>query len=218
MENDNGRGSGPSVEPAPPPVLEPGQRVGEVTEASTRELHAQSCRLHEAPPFGSLVRVDDRERGLRIYGLVAETRTGSIDPGARPVMRGREGMLDAEIYRQHPDLEHVLRTEFTALIVGFRRDGAIHQSLPPWPPRVHWSVYACDPVEVRAFSERLDFLSRLVLEGAAVDELVAACVRLCDEARGGDRSFRLRVGRELAGLLRDEHDRLAWLLRRIERP
>src|SRR5581483_4382671 len=141
---------------------------------TTREFHAQSCRLHEAPAFGSLVRVDDAERGLRVFGLVSEARTGSIDPGARPIMRGREGMLDGEIYRQHPDLEHVLRTEFTAVVVGFRRDGTICHYLPPWPPRVHWTVCACDAGDVRAFSERLDFLGRLVAEANDGDELVAA--------------------------------------------
>src|SRR5207248_4646884 len=123
-----------------------GLRVGEIVEASSCDLVAQSVRLHEAPPFGSLVRVPvgaltdgplpsalggrgdqlaaaggrgAHPEPTELYAVVAETRTASLEAGGRPIARGREDMLDAAIYRENPDLEHVLRTEFKALLVGF---------------------------------------------------------------------------------------------------
>ena len=88
---------------------------------------AQSVRLHAAPPFGSLVRVpyDDRE----LYAVVAETRTASLEAGGRPIARGYGAVVDAAIYHENPDLEHVLRTEFRALLVGFRTEGTLRQHL-----------------------------------------------------------------------------------------
>ena len=100
-----------------------GERVGEVVEATSRELVAQSVRLHHAPPFGSLVRVPLPEAeagGAELYAVVAETRTASLETTGRPIARGHADVLDAAIYRENPDLEHVLRTEFRALLVGFR--------------------------------------------------------------------------------------------------
>ena len=38
-------------------VTDGGGRVGEIIEATSSDLMAQSVRLHAAPPFGSLVRV-----------------------------------------------------------------------------------------------------------------------------------------------------------------
>jgi hypothetical protein len=255
-----------------------GTRVGEIVEASSCDLVAQSVRLHEAPAFGSLVRVpviaagqrlpepegpagrvaspeteslaaaarDGRGPGANLpcelYAVVSETRTASLEAGGRPIARGHEDVVDAAIYHENPDLEHVLRTEFKALLVGFRsapatpawaesdgqptkarpmpgsRDGGIFQHLPPLPPPLHYSVYACTPAEIVAFTERLDFLRTLLAAPPGLaDELAAATARAAAAAhggRGGD-AFLLRVGRELAVLLRDDYDRLTAVLRRL---
>jgi hypothetical protein len=233
-------------------------RVGEIVEASSCDLVAQSVRLHEAPAFGSLVRVpvaaaselppavngragaprDERPPGLgggggrlptELYAVVAETRTASLEAGGRPIARAHEGVVDAAIYRENPDLEHVLRTEFKAMLVGFRgspsplalggaEGGPIFQHLPPLPPPLHYSVYACTEPEVIAFTERLDFLRTLLTAPPGLaDELAAACARAAAAARGGPAgdAFLLRVGRELAVLLRDDYDRLTAVLRRL---
>src|SRR5687768_5614976 len=106
-------------------------RLGEIVEASSRALTAQSVRLHAAPAFGSLVRVPlEAPSGggpTELYAVVAETRTASLEAGGRPIARGHEDVVDAAIYRENPDLEHVLRTEFRALLVGFRTDGTLRQ-------------------------------------------------------------------------------------------
>jgi hypothetical protein len=241
----------------------PALRVGEIVEASSCELVAQRVRLHEAPAFGSLVRVpiatdsghpsglggqrDDLPTGsesladwlppalgggrlpTELYAVVAETRTASLEAGGRPIARAHEGVVDAAIYRENPDLEHVLRTEFKAMLVGFRgspsplalggaEGGPIFQHLPPLPPPLHYSVYACTEPEVIAFTERLDFLRTLLTAPPGLaDELAAACARAAAAARGGPAgdAFLLRVGRELAVLLRDDYDRLTAVLRRL---
>lgn len=210
-------------------------RVGEIVEASSCDLVAQSVRLHEAPAFGSLVRVPvapatsplPSALPTDLYAVVAETRTASLEAGGRPIARGHADVVDAAIYRENPDLEHVLRTEFKALLVGFRTaaaspgmegaaPGPIYQHLPPLPPPLHYSVYACTPAEAIAFTERLDFLRTLLAAPAGVaDELVAACVRAAAAARGDGEAFLLRVGRELAVLLREDYDRLTAVLRRL---
>ncbi|HEY7067696.1 MAG TPA: hypothetical protein VII06_39940, partial [Chloroflexota bacterium] len=153
-----------------------------------------------------------------LFAVVAETRTASLEAGGRPIARGHEDVVDAAIYRENPDLEHVLRTEFKALLVGFRSGAAIRQHLPPLPAPLHYSVYVCTPPEVVAFTARLDFLRTLLAAPPGLaDELAAACARAAAAARGGaeDEAFLLRVGRELAVLLRDDYDRLTAVLRRL---
>lgn len=196
------------------------ERIGEIIESSTTRFTAGAYALLEAPPFGSLVRAVTRSEAMAIYGLVFEIRTGSREPGGRAVVRGRtytgRNLYDEEIYFEHPDLAEVLQTEFSAITVGFSEGGTIYQYLPPQPPPVHYSVYECDAAELARFSESSDFF-RGVLFAAQIpsDELIAATIRSVARARPDGRDYLVRAGRELAGLLKDDYDRLTALLRRI---
>jgi hypothetical protein len=196
------------------------QRIAEVIESSTTRFTAGAYGLLAAPPFGALVRAVTRDEGLAVYGLVYEIRTGSKDPGGRAVVRGRtysgRELFDAEIYFENPDLAEVLQTEFSALTVGFVEQGRIYQYLPPHPPPVHYSVYQCSLDELASFSEGYDCFRSVLFAGQAPsDELLAAYIRAAARARPDERAYLVRAGRELAGLLKDDYDRLAALLRRI---
>ena len=193
-------------------------RLGEVVEAATFELVAECYELHAAPPLGSLVRVRDGDTA--IYAVTSSARTGSLDAGRRPIARGQHEATEEDVYRNNPELPELLRTEFTAAVVGFRLGGAVQQYLPPRPPRMHSFVYACPPAEVREFAARLDFLAHLVAAGqrGSIDELVAACLRQMGHAhddRGADRAFLVRAGKELAKLYGADLNRLSAILRRI---
>jgi len=190
-------------------------RIGEVIEASTMEFTAQSYELHQSPAFGALVRVGDGMQG--IYGFTFETRTSGIEPGRRPIARGQDEVDEEAIYRNNPQLSRLLRTEFRTLTVGYREVGVLHYGLPPHPPRVHSFVYLCPPQEVMEFTEMLDFLS--LIAGARldvpVDELLAAVVRGAARARGNDRAYLVRAGKEIARLMGSEGSRMNAILRRI---
>ncbi len=195
-------------------------RIGEVLESSTTHFIAASYKVLESPPFGALVRATTTDQSLVVYGLVYNIHTGSREPGGRAVVRGRTytGRLlyDDEIYRAHPDLGEVLQTEFAALTVGYRHNGRLIQRLPPQPPPVHYSVYACSNEELVAFGEHLDFLRTLLLaSGLPTDELLTAAVRTIAMARRDGPTYLIRVGRELARLLKDDYDRLTALLSRL---
>src|SRR4051812_33834383 len=91
-------------------------RLGEVIEASTVEFVAESFELYESPVFGSLVWVGDQDQGS--FGLVYSSTTASLDPGRRPVARGHNLIREEDIYLEHPQISHLLRTEFRALVIG----------------------------------------------------------------------------------------------------
>lgn len=195
-------------------------RIGEVIESSTTRFTAGAYELLAAPPFGSLVRAQSRDAHMAIYGLIYEIRTGSKEPGGRAVVRGKtyagHDLYDAEIYHEHPDLAEVLQTEFSAITVGFVAHERCFQYLPPQPPPVHYSVYACEPAEVLHFNESSDFY-RTVLFASQIpsDELLAAAIRNAAHAHPNRNPYLIQAGREVASLLMDDYDRLTALLRRI---
>lgn len=189
-------------------------KMGEVIEASTGEFVAECYELHSPPPLGSLVKTSDGE--VDIFGVVCHASTESIDPGRRPVARGRDEPDEENIYRQHPQLSRLLRTTFETLAVGHRYGDNIYQYLPPRPPRVHSFLHLCEPDEVRRFTGSLDFLTILLgaKEGTA-DEVISACLRLASGAHDDGRAFLVRAGKELAILLSSDLNRLNAILRRI---
>ena len=190
-------------------------RIGEIIESNTTTFVAGTYQLLQAPPFGALVRAEGRD-SCAAYGLVYNIQTTSREMSGRALVRGREGMYDDAIYRENPDLEAVLQTEFQALIVGYCEGQAIRQHLPSHPPPTHYSVYLCDADELRRFSERLHFC-RTVLQAADVpqEELVAATLRLAAACWPDPHGFLVNAGRSLAVLLREDHARLLAIVERI---
>ena len=136
------------------------ERVGEVIEASTTEFVAQCYELYQSPSLGSLVKTTDAP--VELYGIVYHATTSSIEPGRRPIARGKDETSEEEIYRSSPQLLKLLRTEFNALVVGHRQEGNLFHYLPPKPARIHSFVYLCLSEEVKEFSHSLDFLSILL--------------------------------------------------------
>ena len=191
-------------------------RAGEVVAASTTEFTAEAAELHGAPAFGSLVKVVEPGRPT-IYGLVSHAATGGLDPSRRAVARGLPPtLLDGQIYDEYPELRDVLRTEFTARVVGFAdARGNLRHWLPPYPASLHYSVVACGPAEVARFTARHDYLAALVADAEGGVELVAAAIRAAAGVRDGDLDYLLGAGRTVAALLAADYARLLLILQRI---
>lgn len=191
-------------------------KIGEIIEAKSGEFVAQCYELYQAPSLGSLVKT--RDAPVEIYGVVAYAATSSLEPGRRPIARGKEEAQEEDIYRSNPQLAHLLRTEFTVLVVGHSEKDSLHYFLSPRPARLHSFVYLCEAEEVRRFSRSLHFLPLLLQAQppVPVDEVVAACLRLMGEVQEDRSSFLVAAGKELALLLGGELARLNALLRRIK--
>jgi len=191
-------------------------RAGEVIEASTTNFVAQCYELYQSPPLGSLVKTSDLP--VELYGIVYYATTASLEPGRRPIARGKDESSEEEIYRSSPQLLKLLRTEFSALVVGYRENEKLFHYLPPKPARIHSFVYLCSPDEVREFGQSFDFLNILLNAHLPVstEELVAASLRQMSQAHENPHNFLVAAGKELATLLGGEFNRLKSILGKIK--
>lgn len=207
--------------------------VAEVVETATTGFLAQCLDPEELdfpvmPPFGSWVKATDEESGNLIFAVVTHATTAPIDS----VHRARAlGLSLEELRQQQPQIFAMLRTEFHAAILGFARPldrgmtagngtanlGQCYQYLPPRPPQIHQAVYRADPDEICYFSAELDFIRTLldVRCEAPTDSLVAAVLRGVFQLRQGDREWLVAAGRKLSVLLKDDYDRLRYVLGQI---
>ncbi len=192
------------------------ERVGEVIEASTTGFTAQCYELYQMPPLGSLVKTGDLTAEL--YGIVCNAETTSLEPGRRPIARGRDEDSEEAIYRSSPQLAKLLRSQFGVLVVGHREGERLYQHLPPRPARIHGFVYQCSTDEVKDFGKSFDFLNIILNAHLPVpaEELVAASLRRMSQAHEDQRAFLVAAGRELAILLSGNLNQLNAILGRIK--
>ncbi|MCD8486564.1 MAG: hypothetical protein LRZ84_07420 [Desertifilum sp.] len=202
--------------------------IAEVIETATTEFLAQCLEPENLsfaimPAFGTFVKAADEESGNQVYAVVYHATTSPIDS----VHRARAlGLSLEELREQQPQIFAMLKTEFRAAIVGFvpsvepgngkTRLPLPYQHLPPRPPQIHQAVYQCTPAEVIHFSEQLDFLRTLLqFPGAPVDALAASAIRDIYQLRQADRTWLVQAGRTLSVLLKDDYDRLRYILSQI---
>jgi HAS barrel domain len=213
--------------------------IAEVIETSTTGFLAQCLEPEDLsfpvmPPFGSWIKSTDEESGNKILAIVTYVTTTPIDS----VHRARAlGLSLSELKEQQPQIFAMLKTEFRAAIVGFETPtsgtsyngndhsngngkhaklGKVYQYLPPRPPQIHQPVHRCDSTEVIHFSEQLDFLHTLLqVKDIPVESLVAASVREIFRLRQANRDWLVKVGRNLSILLKDDYDRLRYILSQI---
>ncbi len=192
-------------------------RAGEVIAAGTAGFTAQCYELHRFPPLGGLVKTRDGD--IDIFAFVCSAATQSIEPGRRPIARGRDEVTEEAVFSSSPQLEKLLRSEFSALVAGHREGGKIRQYLPPRPARIHSFVYECDADEVREFGQLPGFLP--VLLGARLDipaeEFIAACLRRMSQAQEDPDAFLVTAGKQLANLLASDLARLMTILEKLKR-
>jgi len=152
-----------------------------------------------------------------LYGIVYHATTSSIEPGRRPIARGRDEESEEEVYRQNPQLLKLLRSEFSALVVGYREKEKLHHYLPPRPAKIHSFVYLCSPDEIRQFSQSFAFLNILISTSLSVprEELASACLRQMSQVYQDRQAFLVAAGKELAVLLSGELNQLKAILERI---
>lgn len=205
------------------------KHIGEVIETATNEYLAQCLEPEKLsfpsiPPFGSWVKAVDAESDNTILGVVTYATTSPIDS----VHRARAlGLSLDQLKEQQPQIFAMLKTEFKVTIVGFEKYRVssgqngnknidIYQYFPPRPPQIHQSVFQCEAEEVIRFSKKLDFLRILLQSGhTAVEPLIAAVVREVYFHRQADRDWLILVGRQLSILLKDDYDRLSYILSQI---
>jgi hypothetical protein len=192
------------------------ERVGEIIEASTTGFSAQCYELYQIPQLGSLVKTGNSP--LELYAVVASAATTSLEPGRKPIARGKDEKAEEDIYRSSPQLAKLLRSEFGAVVVGHREGEKLYHHLPPQPARIHSFVYQCQPAEVMEFGKSFDFLNILLNANLPVptEELVGAALRQMSRAHSDPRAFLVAAGKELAILLSGNLSSLNAILGRIK--
>jgi hypothetical protein len=206
------------------PIIEAVPYAGEVIDASISQFRCFAPILNNPPAFGSFVRIGQvsqpdpfeppKPENGAVYGLVFQANTSSQDPNRRPSAFGLER---EELEREQPQIFELLATEFACLIVAHVEDGQIRGAVPLKPPILHSRVFEAAPEEVELLTNSFSFLRSMlnIPDCSQADELMAATIRTACKCHKLDPDYAVRAGKELALLLREDYDRLDFILRKI---
>ncbi len=152
-----------------------------------------------------------------IYAIVYNATTSSLEPGRKPLARGKDEATEEDVYKSSPQLTKLLRSEFEAVAVGCREGESLRYYLPAQPARIHAFVYLCQPDEVKEFGQSFGFLDILANASLPIptEELIAAALRQMSRAQDNPQAFLVAAGKELAALLSNQYDRLKTILGRL---
>jgi hypothetical protein len=196
--------------------------IGEIIETSSTGFVAESFELNHPPALGRFVVVHSPVSGaasfIELYAIVTNGRTVGMDPSRRPVRQSTAAVYDQAVYEHQPQLKHTLRTEFAAAMVGWSADGRSWQRLPSRPPPLHFSVHTASEEQVRQFTDSFQYLRLLLQTCAEVSpfQVMAASVRETFQQRGQDHDWLRQAAREIAVLLKSDHEALLNVLQAID--
>jgi hypothetical protein len=141
-----------------------------------------------------------------------------MEPGRKPIARGKDAATEEAVYESSPQLRKLLKSEFTAAVVGYRKDNKIHQYLPPQPAHIHGFVYLCPPQEVDEFSKSFNFLNILINAAVPIpiEEIITATLRQMSRVSDDSRAFMVAAGKELANILNSNITRLKNILEKLK--
>jgi len=185
-----------------------------VLRASTAGF-AVGCRVLEPvmPQFGDFVKVASIN-ALNIIGIIYDVQVHD-DPSIRQLILA-DDLEPAVILDQRQN--RLVPIEMSVLAVGYQRDQAFIQNLPPHPPISLDELYPCTAEEIVGFTERLDYM-RLILKTRQIptDELLIANLTqaVAHYAPERRRTFLLDAAREIARQLSSDLIRLDNILRQI---
>ncbi len=198
----------------------PGTRqIGEIIESTSTKIKAESDAFLQPPPLGSLVKAKGADASGWIYGVVSFGTTVSLDPGRQITRRSTPSVHDEDVYKEHPQLEHTLRTVFEAVLVGYvDKERHVYRHLPAQPPPLHYSIYRCTPEEIIDFTEEFGYFRILLAHQGDLppEQLLASHVRRVYENRGKEMAWLKRATKEVTRLMKNDYDRLLSVLLAVE--
>ncbi len=192
------------------------EAIGEVVESATGLLIAEVPKGRDAPAFGAWVQVPYAD-GAAIYGVVGGVTEGSMMPGRRATALGK---TSDELQREMPHVINLLRSSFHVHILAYRdAAGGMHQTLPPHSARIHDFVVQGVASEINKIGAPYDYLRTMMgmtESGIPVDDLLVHVLRHVQKNdESGQNVALIQAGRVLSRLMRDDHERLQAIFRRI---
>lgn len=188
--------------------------LAEIIDSTVGHFTAQCWQWNSVPVYGSLVCAEQGD--TRWYGVVYRVHAGSDDP-TRSVFAYQK-TLD-ELQAEQPQIFEFLKTEISALIVGYVRDGQLSYGPCPLPVMVHTFVRMARAQEYAQLLRDPHYLHQVFAQAhmiGSVEEVVFALLAQAQANKVLDREMVVTCLDVFNALSDQDYRRLRVLAQRLE--
>ncbi len=147
----------------------------EIIQSSLNSWTCQSWQWDVSPEFGALIIIEQDTTTL--FGIVYDIQTGSIDPTRMPMAYKK---TEEQLKNDHPEIFEFLRTTFSCIAVGYKKNDIIKHTTPLSPPKIHAFCRNATETEQKQFFASSQYIQTLFAHASLVsniDELLFTIIQ-----------------------------------------
>jgi len=145
-------------------IVHSNKPFGEIIDSSLQVWKVHCWQWDIMPALGSLVVAECNNQ--KLFGLVAQISTGSIDQGRQPFPYQK---TEEELKREQPQIFALLQTQAVCITLAYssntprsnNQDRTLYYQLPDYPPKIHAFARPASLEEVNYFFTSTGYLHLL---------------------------------------------------------
>lgn len=187
--------------------------IGEVVHSTISQWTTQAWQYDCYPEFGTVVCLQSAQ--VQIFGVVYYIKTGSDDP-ARQAFAFQK--TPAELVQEQPQIFACLKTNFSAIPLGYLQAEQLVYAMPPRPPQMHSFVRLASPAELVNLLANSGCVQALFSQYAKVEyfeELLLAFLRYLEQNSLVSRALLMQISEQLLLATTNDYRRLKMFMDRV---
>ncbi len=189
------------------------QNLGEVVYSTISQFTTQAWDWDKYPEFGSVICLQSDD--IAIFGLVYYIKTGSSD-AVRQAFAYQK--TPAELHQEQPQIFAFLKTDFSAVPLGYKSAHKFVYAMPPRPPKIHAFVRLASYPELLELLAGTGVVHALFSQYTKIDyfeELLLAFLRYLEQNSMVSRSLLMQVTEQLSLATANDYRRLKMFMDRV---
>lgn len=189
------------------------QNLGEVVHSTISQFTTQAWHWDKYPEFGSVICLQSDD--ITIFGLVYYIKTGSSD-AVRQAFAYQK--TPDELQQEQPQIFAFLKTDFSAVPLGYKSSHKFVYAMPPRPPKIHAFVRLANNIELAQLLAGTGVVHALFGQYTKIDyfeELLLAFLRYLEQNNMVSRSLLMQVTEQLSLATTNDYRRLKMFMDRV---
>ena len=187
--------------------------IGEVLHSTLSQWSTQAWKWDKCPDFGSVVCLESA--GIQVFGVVYYIKTGSDDPVRQAFAYQKS---EIELQQEQPQIFEFLKTDFSAVPLGYKIDNNIIYAMPPKPPKTHAFVRLATQQELDILLNGVGSVQALFSQYSKIEyfeELLLALLRYLESYNLVTRALLMQVSEQLSLVTANDYRRLKMFMDRV---
>lgn len=187
--------------------------IGEVMHSTLSQWSTQAWQWNSYPDFGSVVCLESDN--TQVFGVVYYIKTGS-DDSVRQAFAYQKSEL--ELQQEQPQIFEFLKTEFSAIPLGYKIGNSVVYAMPLRPPKIHAFVRLATPQELGTLLGNAGSMQALFSQYSKIEyfeELLLAFLRYLESHKLVTRALLMQVSEQLSLVTANDYRRLKMFMDRV---